>query len=153
MKSIPKSALWLGLAGLIPFLVGAVVSLGGEIQAPEGRYPAFIPRDGLTLMASYGVVILSFMSGVLWGFAAKSRTNQLALYLALSVVPALYCFFYVAWGAPLDERLVNLIIGFVGLLVLDYIYARNGLAPDWWMTLRVLLTTIVVACLAIGAFV
>ncbi|MEC7670198.1 MAG: DUF3429 domain-containing protein, partial [Pseudomonadota bacterium] len=37
--------------------------------------------------------------------------------------------------------------GFIALLGLDFTFWRWGLAPAWWMQLRVLLTTLVVACL------
>ena len=37
--------------------------------------------------------------------------------------------------------------GFVGLLGLDWSFWRQGLAPEWWMRLRILLTAIVVLCL------
>ncbi len=151
MQSIPKAALWLGLAGLIPFLAGVFISLGGEIEIPEGSYPLIVPNDGLNILASYGVVILSFMSGVLWGFAARPDQKVQPLYLALSVIPALYCFFF-AWAGPIDERLLNLLIGFVGLLCLDYLFSVRGLAPGWWLSLRISLTVVVCGCLAIGSF-
>jgi hypothetical protein len=47
---------------------------------------------------------------------------------------------------------VNLIFGFIGLLALDFAFFTWGLTPRWWMRLRILLTSIVVACLAVGAF-
>jgi hypothetical protein len=40
-----------------------------------------------------------------------------------------------------------LMTGFVGLLGLDWMFWRQGLAPLWWMHLRVLLTVVVVVCL------
>ncbi|MDB4254856.1 DUF3429 domain-containing protein, partial [bacterium] len=39
---------------------------------------------------------------------------------------------------------VNLIVGFLGLLLLDWHFWRLGLAPSWWMHLRGLLTAIVI---------
>jgi len=42
---------------------------------------------------------------------------------------------------------VNLIVGFGGLLLLDWYFWRLGLAPVWWMRLRLLLTTIVILTL------
>jgi hypothetical protein len=45
---------------------------------------------------------------------------------------------------------VYLMAGFAGLLMIDAAFARQGLAPPWWMTLRVPLTVMVVACLAVG---
>ena len=35
------------------------------------------------------------------------------------------------------------------LLLLDYSFQRQGLAPPWWMRLRILLTAIVLACLSV----
>ena len=43
-----------------------------------------------------------------------------------------------------------LIAGFLGLLALDFAFSRAGLTPGWWMKLRVLLTSLVVLCLAAG---
>ena len=102
---------------------------------------------GSYLSLTYGTVILSFMSGVLWGFATKAEGQAAALGYTLSVIPALWAFFMVN-GAPGDAA-VNLFAGFAGLLMLDYAFARQGLAPPWWMSLRVLLTTVVLACLAV----
>jgi hypothetical protein len=34
---------------------------------------------------------------------------------------------------------------------LDVLFARQGLTPVWWLRLRVLLTSIVVLCLALVA--
>jgi hypothetical protein len=38
----------------------------------------------------------------------------------------------------------------VALLPIDWTAARAGLAPPWWMRLRLLLTTVVAACLVVG---
>lgn len=51
-------------------------------------------------------------------------------------------------GGPTSAGL-NLIFGFVGLLMLDFAFFSWGLTPRWWMNLRLLLTAIVVTCLAI----
>ena len=44
---------------------------------------------------------------------------------------------------------IYLAAGFVGLLILDTIFSAWGLAPRWWLRLRVMLTVVVVACLAL----
>ena len=49
-----------------------------------------------------------------------------------------------------QQQFGNLIFGFAGLLLLDLQFARWGLAPGWWMPLRLLLSAVVIACLAIG---
>ena len=144
MTDIPRSALILGLAGTIPFLWGAA-TLFSEPLARMGMGwlgPRFVgPYVGL----SYGTIILSFMSGVLWGFATRATGTAAAIGYALSVIPALWAFFVVG-GGPTSAA-IYLIAGFVGLLALDATFAGQGLAPPWWMRLRILLTGIVVAAL------
>ncbi|MEZ5755723.1 MAG: DUF3429 domain-containing protein [Paracoccaceae bacterium] len=146
MKGIPVAALILGLAGLIPFLWGAANVAWPPSMGWAGPWLPPMYR-GTYVSLTYGVVILSFMSGVLWGFAAKASGARAALGYALSVVPALWAFFMVN-GDP-GNAAVNLAAGFAGLLMLDYFFSLQGLAPRWWMRLRVLLTVVVLACLAV----
>ena len=138
---IPRAALWLGLAGLIPFIYAATATL-----APNLTIASWPPRG---VMEVYGVVILAFMSGCLWGFAAKDGAN-LFRWLTLSVIPAIALFFGVIIGD--SDLIVVLLVGFPALLVFDFTFAKEGIAPVWWMRLRILLTAIVTACLAVGAF-
>ena len=146
MTPIPKSALILGLAGLIPFLWGAasVLSPGLAVFGANSFGPLF---TGTYLSLTYGTVILSFMSGVLWGFATKAEGSQAAVGYGLSVIPALWAFFMVN-GDPADAA-INLLAGFVGLLLLDWQFWKQGLAPSWWMRLRLILTGVVAACLLV----
>jgi len=131
----------LGLAGLLPFLWGALTVLVPSL-AQWGQMTIGGRFVGPYVQLFYGAIILSFMSGVLWGFATKS--DDWTLY-ALSVVPSLWAFFMTG-GGPVTAS-ANLAIGFVGLLLLDWHFWRLGLAPGWWMKLRVLLTAIVVLSL------
>lgn len=144
MSAIPRSALILGLAGLIPFLWGAATMLSPALN--QWGLTTFGPRfSGYFVGLQYGTIILAFMSGVLWGFATKASGRAAAAGYALSVIPALWAFFMVGAG-PVSSA-VNLIFGFVALLLLDWHFWRLGLAPPWWMHLRVLLTVIVVLSL------
>lgn len=146
MTRIPRAPLLLGLAGLTPFVWGAATVLSSDLAAlgAEVLGPRFI---GPYVQLFYGSVILSFMSGVLWGFATKATGAQAATGYTLSVIPALWAFFMTG-GGPTSAA-TNLIFGFAGLLMLDFAFAQWGLTPAWWMRLRVLLTAIVVACLGI----
>jgi hypothetical protein len=147
MTRIPTSALILGLSGLIPFLYGAVtVILPGT--ADLGRAWS-VYHAGPALLQIYGIVILCFMAGVIWGFAARAEGRQATLFYILSVLPALFVFFTAF--APPRQSLWMLILAFVALLAIDASAARQGLAPAWWMRLRLMLTGVVVICLAIGA--
>lgn len=149
MTAIPRSALILGLAGVIPFAWGVLTLLseGVALWGQSTLGPRFV---GPFVQLNYGQIILSFMSGVLWGFATKAEGGQAATGYALSVIPALWAFFMTGGGAVTAGT--NLIFGFLGLLVLDYAFWRWGLAPTWWMHLRVLLTALVVLCLSVGVF-
>src|SRR6056297_3270384 len=145
MTQIPRAPLILGLAGLIPFVWGAITVLLPDLAM--WTVGTIGPRfAGPYVMLFYGAVILSFMSGVLWGFAAKTTGPRAATGYALSVLPALWAFFFTG-GGPTSAA-TYLAGGFAGLLLLDWQFARWGLAPDWWMTLRTGLTAIVLLCLA-----
>jgi hypothetical protein len=143
---IPRPALLLGLAGLIPFLWSAATHLSPALSTWAGQFlsPMFL---GAYVGLTYGTVILSFMSGVLWGFATKAEGREAAIAYALSVIPALWVFLMVSDAS--DTSTIFLAAGFVGLLLLDAMFSAWGLAPRWWLRLRVMLTVVVLACLAI----
>jgi hypothetical protein len=143
---IPRPALLLGLAGLIPFLWSAATHLSPALATSAGQWlsPMFL---GAYVGLTYGTVILSFMSGVLWGFATKAEGREAAVAYTLSVVPALWVFFMVSDAS--DTSTIFLAAGFVGLLLLDAMFSAWGLAPRWWLRLRVMLTVVVLGCLAI----
>jgi Protein of unknown function (DUF3429) len=145
-RQIPRTALFLGLAGLIPFLWSAATYLFPALANWAGQWlpPMFL---GAYVGLTYGTVILSFMSGVLWGFATRAEGREAAVAYTLSVIPALWVFFMVTDASA--NSVIYLAAGFVGLLILDTIYALWALAPRWWLRLRVMLTVVVVACLAL----
>lgn len=149
MIRIPRAPLLLGLAGLIPFLWGAATYLHDplaqwSIDTLGSRF------TGPYVQLFYGAIILSFMSGVLWGFATKASGTQAALCYTLATLPALWAFFMTG-GGPTSAAM-NLITGFLVLLLLDFAFSRWNLTPDWWLPLRLLLSAITLACLSIGAF-
>lgn len=141
MRRVPAPALALGLAGLLPFLYGAGATLAPGL-AIEG-WP------GRGVLEVYGVVILAFMAGCLWGFGAKHGAD-LWRWLGLSVIPAIALFFGVIIGD--SDLVIVLLFAFPAVLVFDLAFVAGGVAPDWWAPLRVLLTAVVTLCLAIGAF-
>lgn len=144
--NIPRAPLFLGLAGLVPFLWGAATLISGSLA--EWGVGTLGPRFiAPFVLLNYGQIILAFMSGVLWGFATKADGSRAALGYALSVLPALWVFFTL--GAGPASSAIYLMAGFIGLLVLDWSFWRQGLAPEWWMRLRILLTVVVVLCLSL----
>ncbi len=144
MTRIPVAPLVLGLGGLLPFFWGVATAwfpaLGQWTATAIG--PRFV---GPYIQLAYGTVILSFMSGALWGFATRATGAVAATGYALSVIPALWAFFLVG-GGPVSAA-TYLALGFVGILGLDAMFVAQGLAPRWWMTLRLILTAGVVLSL------
>lgn len=137
--TVPPAARWLGYAGALPFVAGALASV-----AP---YPALAPF-GHALLAHYGAIILSFMGGVHWG-AAILRDDNILGSLGRSVVPSLVALLAaLIGGAP---GLALLAAGFVGLLVYDERETRAGRLPLWYPLLRRQLTAVVTVCLLAGA--
>ena len=145
-RRIPRAALLLGLAGLIPFLWSAATHLSPALSGWAGQWlqPMFL---GSYVGLTYGTIILSFMSGVLWGFATKAEGGEASVAYALSVIPALWVFVMVTDASA--NSVIFLAAGFVGLLLLDAMYSAWGLAPRWWLRLRVMLTVVVLACLLV----
>jgi hypothetical protein len=144
--AIPLAPLALGLAGLIPFVWGAITVVLPDLGMWAA--PLIGPRFvGPYVQLAYGTVILSFMSGVLWGFATRATGADAAIGYGFSVLPALWAFFFVG-GGPVSATMY-LMFGFVGLLALDWHFWRLGLTPPWWMQLRILLSVVVVGCLSV----
>lgn len=152
---IPAAALLLSLAGLAPFIWAALLVIDiWEVETawiPDFlRLPQVLEGDGRLIMLRYGGIILPFMSGVLWGFATNAAGWRAGAAFGLSVIPALWWFFMPGLGV--QSALINLAIGFLALLILDYMFQRWELAPPWWMSLRIQLTVVVLICLAVGVW-
>ncbi|WP_135382536.1 DUF3429 domain-containing protein [Vibrio tasmaniensis] len=129
----------LGYMGLIPFLFGLLLSLTDR---------QFFSLSGETLFITYSVVILSFLSGILWGNGIEnfeSQSSNKALILSNVIVLA-------AWLAVLlgeqQEFLTTLI------LILGYIAVwraersmreeNQSEGPDGYFDMRTRLTSSVV---------
>ena len=144
---IPTGALILGLSGVLPFAWGAVTLLSEE--AFNFGIANFGARFvGPLIQLSYGVIILCFMSGVLWGFATKMDEKNGSLGYILSVLPALWAFLSMGRG-PISDT-ISLIVGFLAVLLIDRHFYLLKLTPLWWMNLRIPLTFLVISLLGLG---
>ena len=147
MKKIPNSALILGLSGLIPFFWGTVTSLDFVL---ENLKLTGVSEEytGARINLTYGTIILAFMSGVLWGFAANIGDKRRPFGFILSVLPALWAFF--TFNGLLMNPVTSLIIGFLGVFAIDIRFYYWQLTPEWWLSLRTILTLFVIICLSIN---
>lgn len=140
-SSLPSAALWLGGAGLAPFLVAAAIVLGGLPPGAGFAVPALI---------AYAACILSFLGAVHWGFALRAGESEAwatGRRLALGVVPAL-----IAWPALLLPGWIGLgllIAAFLAVWAAEEVAGRQGLVPGSYLWLRRGLT--LVALIAMSA--
>ncbi|CAD5376778.1 conserved membrane hypothetical protein [Pseudomonas sp. OF001] len=132
----PHLAWLLGLAGLIPFISGAL----GIWLTPVGWRPLV-----LTALLDYSAVILAFMGAIHWGLAMRAEEDSLnaQMQLGLSVIPPLIGWAAVSFGMPVALAIPVFILAFIGLYLADLRAVRLGLAPIWYKPLRKPLTVAV----------
>jgi hypothetical protein len=132
---IPRPALLLGAAGLLPSLAMPVMLASNDGAA------AFALQAG----PAYGALIASFIGGAWWGLAAnKAEGAVLTRWLVLSVLPMLAA--WVALLLPPQAGLLMLAVIFALLPLADRAAQAGALAPDWWWRLRLPLS-LLMACL------
>jgi len=139
LSIIPRSALWLGLAGLLPFISGGMgvwVSALGDI------------RFALPLIVlAYGCLIAAFLGGVRWGAAIQNHeADNLPGQLIIAIMPTLMAL--VAFMLPLPQAFTLLIVLFVAQGVLDLTAVQQGRLADWYAPLRILLTALAALSMA-----
>lgn len=129
----------LGYMGLIPFLFGLLLSLTDS---------QFLGLSGETLFITYSVVILSFLSGILWGNGIEnfeSQSSNKALILSNVIVLA-------AWVAVLlgEQKefitTLTLIIGYIAVWRAESSMREENQSegPDGYFDMRTRLTSSVV---------
>jgi len=145
VKRIPTAAFVLTALGVIPFVYGTLSANGFAFGLP------IAPFEGRWIVYFYGAVILSFMGGALWGFAAGKGRGEDWRLLTLSVLPALWAFGTVLFAIYLEPATLRasfylMAVGFALILVIDWYFQAQRIAPDWWLSLRIPTTLLVLAC-------
>lgn len=128
----PKPALYLGFAGLIPFISPTLLMAVSESYYPELAYAQL----------AYAASIVSFLGGARWGFALpeSSPAKPDWINLANSVVPSL-----LAWVTMLlsDSIVPAATMVIMGLgISLHYDLSLLPTYPSWFKALRAVLTTV-----------
>lgn len=128
----------LAYAGLLPFVIGALLALLVREQA----HPHVM--SGLS---GYAAVIVSFLGGVHWGLGMRGGVPSPAPF-AWAVVPSLGA--WIAVQMPPDAGLVVQGLMLVICYLVDRrVYPVHGLSH--WLTLRFRLTVVAVLCCLVGA--
>lgn len=143
IAALPRSVAWLGYGGLLPFLALAPASL---IDQHHGA----LWSDALY---AYGAIILSFIGALHWGLAMslpELSERQRSACFTWSVVPALIAWLAVLFSPPLAAPL--LVGGFIAHYLQDRRLARHAKLADWYLPLRLRLTSVAVISLVAGIF-
>ena len=141
-KPLPPLAVFLGIAGILPFAALGIASVG------ESSGSALIATRGLV---GYGAVILAFLGGVHWGFTLDEP--ELARFvrarLTLGVIPSLIGWAAILVGLASEPALglAVLIAGFVATVVIEWRGHRLGLVPGGYMLMRWGISVVVIALL------
>ncbi|KAJ5815088.1 hypothetical protein N7474_006865 [Penicillium riverlandense] len=153
LAEVPKEALFIGMAGVVPYLVTSMetVYLSYEINR------AAVAGDGLLfsgqtaelmlhmlepIQVGYGAVILSFLGAIHWGleWAGYGGKYGYRRYAAGVLAPA------VAWPTlllPVEYALISQFLAFTFLYYNDARAAAAGRAPHWYGMYRFVLTFVV----------
>ena len=135
---IPPIVKWLGYGGLLPF-----VALAAAVWVDSNHSSLW--RDALV---GYGVVILSFVGALHWGFAMSQNgmtAHQRTSSFVWSVVPALMA--WVALSMTPKYACVLLVAGFLIHFWQDSRLVKLVNLPVWYLPLRLQLT--LVACVSL----
>lgn len=128
----PKPALYITLAGLIPFVAPPLVMVMTK---------TYIPTLALTQMA-YGASFLSFLGGVRWGFALPqdSPAKPDFLNLANSMGPVVFSWLAFLTFERLNVAIVTVMIG-LGMALHAELFLLPHY-PKWFRALRLLVTLV-----------
>ena len=90
---------------------------------------------------TYGLVILSFMAGTIWGQVVNASVRVKRLALASNVVTLLAWFAYLLVST--QATLVIMATGFVALYILEALIMTHVTRPDYYLGLRLRVTALV----------
>ena len=137
---VPKSVMLASLLGLIPILVGLASTF--NIGLHES-----LKEELIRIAIIYSGFILSFMSGCVFYISSLDRERVFLLWV--SIVPVLLALLSVA--LPFMQSFV-IALGFLIVLEIERKLYKIKTLPEWWLNLRLPMTTIVVFLLIFIGF-
>jgi len=162
--TIPRPAFWLGLAGLLPFLLTIVLIWAPSLIA--GPLYDFekdeMGRLGLAIQIHYSGLILTFLGAVHWGTLMRSDKASWRGYL-WSIFPSVLIWVIISLFSLASMMLNNQTISgglrpqFVLLPLLGMFFmcwfvdrraVKSGIFPIWYGRLRNILSWPVIVCVA-----
>ncbi|EDN03683.1 DUF3429 superfamily domain containing protein [Histoplasma capsulatum] len=160
LKDVPKEALYLGLAGVIPYVATSLQTvylsweMNNAITTGSGHYISGQTAEMMMsliepVQVGYGAVILSFLGAIHWGLEWAGYGGKVGYrrYATGVVAPA------VAWPTlfmPIEYALISQFFAFTFLYYNDARSAVKGWTPSWYHMYRFVLTFIVGASIVMS---
>ena len=139
-QKVQKSVVLASLLGLIPILMGLASTFNIGLRES-------LKDELIRIAIIYSGFILSFMSGC--AFFVSSLDRERVFLLWFSIVPVLLALLSVA--VPFMQSFV-IALGFLIVLEIERKLYRFKTLPEWWLSLRLPMTTIVVFLLIFLGF-
>ena len=143
MKSPPRTVLIFSTLGLVPLIYGTI----GSVFEYNILFTLNISLPEISLL--YAALILSFLGGCLFAFEIKKSEKISWKSLLFTFLPTLWAFSSLLLT---NFKASALAIGFLVTYEFDRKAVKNNLAPAWWLSLRLPLTTVVIVLLVIIGF-
>ena len=137
---VPKSVMLASLLGLIPILVGLASTFNIGLRES-------LKDELIRIAIIYSGFILSFISGCVFYISSLDRERVFLLWF--SIVPVLLALLSVA--VPFMQSFV-IALGFLIVLEIERKLYKLKTLPEWWLNLRLPMTTIVVFLLIFMGF-
>ena len=137
---VPKSVLLASLLGLVPILIGLASTFNIGLRES-------LKDELIRIAIIYSGFILSFMSGCVFYISSLDRERVFLLWF--SIVPVLLALLSVA--LPFMQSFV-IALGFLIVLEIERKLYKIKTLPEWWLNLRLPMTTIVVFLLIFMGF-
>lgn len=137
MIAVARLAIVVGIAGLLPFLA-AILGL------------FMMPAQSVNIIGYfylYSAGILAFMAGIYWPLAMQLENRCYPISPLVTML--LSQLFFVSAGIglllPIAAQILLYTLAYMALYVVDARWMR-GYWPDWYLKLRLVLTSIVLLC-------
>ncbi|SFM56927.1 DUF3429 domain-containing protein [Marinobacter pelagius] len=144
MISVARLAVLVGIAGLIPFIVGTV-----------GLF--LMPGNSVAIVAYfylYSAGILAFMAGIYWPIAMQleNRCYPLSPLVTMLLSQAFFVTAGIGLLLPTAAQVVVYTLAYAALYLVDARWMKIYW-PAWYRQMRLMLTTVVLVCqVTVGAW-
>ena len=137
-----KLYMWLAYSGALPFVFcAALMALGHRHVALAGELP--------TIINTYSLVIIVFMSGIYWGLYLNGQISQNIYLLIISnIITILSWLAFLLISMPIVLLFYSVM--FLILLIIDYKLLEENVITQNYFKTRMTVTSIVIASLLTG---